>query len=424
MTIHIDPRQLQILSDHELVALTNDLIRAEATRLKVPQSNIDTNVRDKAPDGGIDCIARGIDVPSGVDASDWLPVGNSAWQYKSGKCPSANELKETEFTKPGVKQAFDRGDTYCFVTSYPLSSPKKEGIKKVIRDLQRKRKRHIVEPRVYDGNDLAVWAEDHLSIAAIHFRIALNDWQLYRQWSAPTRFQNTFVADDQRNHLISAIQYAVSRGEKLVRIVGRAGMGKTRLVMEAIRSPDLQQHVLYLEDAEKLSYDFFDYLQRHPKGFEVLVVDESPPLVMDRLRNIAETLPHGYTIVAIGPTETETSASDIYLLGGLDRDQLAEVIGQFAPQLSADARKAIAGRCGGSPKLVQVIGEAIAKSPPDTIKTWQQIEQNLDVAQFLNTRLFPVNRGSPESISIVMRGISLFTRLGWYSEHANQGKYV
>lgn len=77
----------------------NDLLAREADRAGIAQTAVDTTPSDTDTDGGID--ARVNSVPDG--ASNWLLAGNTGLQFKSGSCPSATELDETEFSKPEVQ---------------------------------------------------------------------------------------------------------------------------------------------------------------------------------------------------------------------------------------------------------------------------------------------------------------------------------
>lgn len=83
-----------------------DLVRAEASRVRLPQRLIDDTVRETAPDGGMDLLIGESDaVDKPASWGEWAPEGVSVWQYKSGKCPSANTLAKDDLLTPDSTSA-------------------------------------------------------------------------------------------------------------------------------------------------------------------------------------------------------------------------------------------------------------------------------------------------------------------------------
>lgn len=418
--IYINPKQLVLFDSHRFTELCNELLRAEASRVGISPHLIDTTVRDTVPDGGIDARVRAADETTGDPSDAWLPHGNSAWQYKSGKCPSANTLKDEEFSKSEVIAAIERGDTYCFVTAQSITAKKQEEIRDAIEACYRERGQ---EPRcrVYTATELAEWAREHLAIAHRHFGLALAGWQPFEQWSQARQFRNTFHPDESRREIIDAVRAAISSDDRIVRILGHSGVGKTRAVMEAVRTDGLRERVLYLGDAAEYDPQFFWHLQQNnPDGSGILVVDECTADIYPQLRDLAEGLPTGFTMIAIGPLEYRAAGGALEL-GQLGIDELTSILEDFAPQLTEAERRAIAARCGGSPKLLVALAREIA-SGRDTIRGWEEVERSRDVVEYLNERLFPVDNASPAAK--VMRALSLFTRLGWSDDVAVEGRTV
>jgi len=126
------------LPGHDFTLFCNDLVRAEASRIRLAQPFVDDTVRETAPDGGVDLT---IGEPDAMDRptswGDWLPEGASAWQYKSGKCPPAKKLVEVEFQKWKVLETISRGYPYCFLTADSISPTKAERVKNALEEIYR-----------------------------------------------------------------------------------------------------------------------------------------------------------------------------------------------------------------------------------------------------------------------------------------------
>jgi hypothetical protein len=156
MPFSIDSSRVSDLVAHNFVHFCNDLIRAEASRIALPQSSIDVTVGESVPDGGVDSRIREPEDPP-ASRGDWLPTRDSAWQYKSGRCPSANELAQGEFRKPEVERAMKRGEADCFLTAASIDPRKKAEIRQAIDDLYRE---HGQPPKgtVYSADDFLMRA--------------------------------------------------------------------------------------------------------------------------------------------------------------------------------------------------------------------------------------------------------------------------
>ena len=412
-----EPNLITIFTSDLFVQFCNDLIRAEANRIGLPPNLIDDTVREKAPDGGIDCRISSPEKPPSQDFGNWFPAGGSGWQYKSGKCPSANALLSKEFSKPEVLKTIRDGHTYCFLTADSITGKKADEIRNKFISFFKKRKYKDPKIRVYNAKLLSEWAIEHPAFLVQYFRIPLSGWQTFEQWEGS--FRNDFFPDPERLHLIQEIRRRVDTHDKLTLILGAAGVGKTRTVLEALRPSGFYQRVLYFDDAARLSPEFFWYLQQNAsKSTPILVIDECTAEQYQRLKTLVPNVALGTSTIAIGPMEFDASRES-FQLGNLSTDRLAKIVESFSPALSEPERNAIASKCGGSPKLVVFVAQAIAEGRGN-INSWKDLEQSVDLVFFINTRLFPFK--DPDPAAKVMRAISLFSRLGWDDELANEAK--
>ena len=99
----------------------------------------------------------------------------------------------------------------------------------------------------------------------------------YGQWlSAHRPVTRVFVGNISRQDAIKAIQGVVrSRGEPShARIEGRAGVGKTRLALEALGPPGVREIVLYARSPERVDRDFWPWVRSKPNFRGIIVLDE------------------------------------------------------------------------------------------------------------------------------------------------------
>ncbi|HLK61351.1 MAG TPA: hypothetical protein VKU00_32675 [Chthonomonadaceae bacterium] len=78
----VDATSIVRLNKEGFGDVLNRLIRAEASQQGLSTTQVYTSLRIDDPDGGIDAAVRDCAV-----VSDWIPIGHSVWQFKSGKVP-------------------------------------------------------------------------------------------------------------------------------------------------------------------------------------------------------------------------------------------------------------------------------------------------------------------------------------------------
>ncbi len=418
--LSVDPNQITILDSHRFTLFCNALLRAEASRCSIPQVAVDTTVNDTDPDGGIDARISPPTPFSSPPGEAWLPPGQSGWQFKSGKCPSANALAAEEFSKSGVHAALASGLSYRFLTADAISDKKRLEIEAKLRAFGSEIGVAIACPCVFTATRLAKWAEQHLAVAQAFFNLPIDGIQPFETWAEHPRFKNAFFPDQARTDLVADIRNRLRSGsdDRTVRLAGRAGDGKTRLVLEAVDISGIKERVLYASDASQVSANFFAYLTHHvASGSAVLVLDEFTRALDQKLSYLLEGLPPGFSTITIGPSEYPEMGTDSYNLGGLPVPELAQILDSLVPGLPEVERTEIAKRCGGSPKLAVFIGQARARDLGGAL-SWRDLEST-DVLHFLD-RLLPLT--GPAADLPVMSTLCLFSRIGWWEELQNEGQ--
>ena len=105
-------------------------------------------------------------------------------------------------------------------------------------------------------------------------------FQTHGSWSGDAEMQNSFQTGEAQKEFIAKLQAALRNSTTTaghIHVHGEAGIGKTRLVLEATRAPDLAPLVLYAgSPAEILQGDLMNALLQENNTLTVLlVVDET-----------------------------------------------------------------------------------------------------------------------------------------------------
>lgn len=284
-----------------LVMLLERLLENELSANGIPLSSgyvsLDINVRD----GGEDAL---VEWKNGASATDRLPRRRCLFQSKSGsltKKQFTDELfQESSRTtlKERVKANFDSDGAYVlFYSGTCVGAAKAARIKDMKAALQAFYPDKELEIQIYDCSDIARWAHRFLSATTFLLRLArkggLDNFRDWDDLSGLEANRNKFVENDQTKDFVALIRSSVGQPKTVLRIVGRSGLGKTRVAFEAFRPPARPADDT-AQAARSGSMAYVDYLdesdvvgiiaQLRIRGASgVVIVDNCPEDVHDRL---------------------------------------------------------------------------------------------------------------------------------------------
>jgi hypothetical protein len=107
----VAPEEVADLRDTAFASLLNDLLALEAQRAGIPQNEVHLTWKQHTPDGGIDASVR-----TGDKTPEWIPHGESIWQFKSGHFLQGEVAGEIS-SHPLVIAALRRGARYVLALS-------------------------------------------------------------------------------------------------------------------------------------------------------------------------------------------------------------------------------------------------------------------------------------------------------------------
>jgi hypothetical protein len=109
---------------------------------------------------------------------------------------------------------------------------------------------------IYDSNSIKNWVNEYIGAVSlvqafndIHRHQGFVEWEKWEKLSRAT--DNMFQIDETIKSNISLIRTSIN-SEKVIRITGHSGLGKTRLVLESFRGTSLQKAIVYLDLAGSL----------------------------------------------------------------------------------------------------------------------------------------------------------------------------
>ncbi len=252
----------------------NRLLVVQVSASRVHGHQLAINSNETTPDGGVDAALR-----NGV-GTDFMPP---ATRHGNSSAPaSGSQACAAEFENAAWAHEFIRsGGAYIMVigTPYPdnLIEARRRKIAEKAVELDLLAGDDPDRIRVYDANRLARWASRFPAVAVSQLSggqgLVAVDFDSGRA-ALPTRHPGCLTMNATRPPNPSGRRW---RRRVKLRSESKAtsGIGKTRLVMEALRTPELQPLVAYVADANAVSGELLTHLVSEGRT-AVLVVDECP----------------------------------------------------------------------------------------------------------------------------------------------------
>lgn len=411
------------------VALISDLLWAEATRLGISISKIHISSNVNAPDGGVDAK-----ISDHAVAGDLIRVGHTAYQIKSGKefgphqeHAIKNELfgeknqPSKDNLKPRIRECMDEKGTYVLVCT---------GIDPVDRSVAEGHLRTFFSACGYANAKTEVWVQNQLcgfitKYPSVALRVngrESGELRTHRSWAGDAEMGLPFQPGTNQLGLIANLKTALraSGSATQIHVRGEAGIGKTRLVLEATNDSDLRPLVLYTNrPIELLNGEFMAALTREDNNFAViLVVDECSAETRTQVWNRLKSRGQRIKLVTIFNEWEESSGVSFLDAPLLEREKIIQIIEAY--RIAKDQADRFADFCSGSPRVAHVVGSNLQKNPEDllkptdTVNIWERYVVGLD----------DYNAPTVKDRLAVLRHIALFKRFGYGDPVITEAKAI
>ena len=273
----IDKNDIYFLDELQLHEVLKRLLFLETEKHGIDVSTIQVSLTPKQRDGGEDGTISWNH--STKNRTSFLPNKLVFFQCKKRQDPGKfaktqciNELiykkDEKIIVKERINTLFQNNGTYILFCNFPCTSKMKDDRIEGFREGLRRAGAPYTQTcdiQVYGGEEIADWVNEFIS-AVIFIRhstgrgiipLGMTNWD---DWSSYNDNKTKYFPDERINEKITALREYFSSSQRIGRIIGLSGLGKTRLALEAFRPPEnyadnvqqyqLSQKVVYFNARE------------------------------------------------------------------------------------------------------------------------------------------------------------------------------
>lgn len=382
--------------------LVNDCLLALSQQVGIPYSELDLSVRTIVGDGGVDALITG---QSATDHTGWLNCP-TVWQFKAEDLGQISESDmRREVNKGYCRQKIQDGYGYRLVVCdepIPRSlDQKKDILHNVVAEINP----DGPSPAIITATELATILGSFPSLVLKYFLPSLGPMALHiDNWRQNIASETNYVEMQQSRETFTRLQQHVDFGhgvpEAVFTVQGEAGVGKTRLVYEALASlPQVCNLVLYTDD-ESNALGLVQMLTSHPTARAIIVADECSIDYRMRLSSRLSGFSDRVRVVAIDNQGSRENYLGEAWLTKLTDDQVEQVLGSTFPHIPAEVRRVYAELSKGFIRLAV-----------DLCRTHGMSGSVARPAQ-LRIRDYYRSRLDPHKLKFI-EVVALFDRLGW-----------
>lgn len=371
-------KHISALSPRRLTLLMRRLLDAEALSGGLPMDGVHVAANITAPDGGEDARIEWKDGPS---RTKFLPNRLTQFQLKAERISpgqaGADVLTTAGDVQPMVRDVLQRGGTYVMVSAHSyenkLIQARADSIRKNLGKAG-----IVVDPdriQFRDADQIASWVNVLPPVAAWVLEQTqpglvgpLKDWT---HWAG--RFDRSpWVPDPRLPEFRVRLRELIMNPSGVARIIGLSGIGKSRLVHEALGPTDEEESgprlcdlVLYAVETEAGPLTVKNLVQNLvDSGFRaIVVIDRCPPESHRDLVGMVQRSGSRVSLVTIDHEIPPSSRRDgETLLVELASESVVEgMIRQIAPDLHIEDHRRLVKFAHGFPQMAILLGQAWLK---------------------------------------------------------------
>ncbi|MDD4439926.1 MAG: hypothetical protein PHS04_18120, partial [Tissierellia bacterium] len=385
---------------------------------------------------------------SSIEKTDYFPNKSILFQCKqrtSSKGFGAADCEKELLNrgKISVKERIDshflENGTYILFCNLPwdslMQNERIKGFRKGLRTAQAPYA-ETCDIQIYDGEKIADWTNQFpaavLYVCECVGRYIPSGAQSWGEWEKYPDNTNTFFSDEGLQDIITGIRKNISGKQKVVRIIGNSGLGKTRIALEAFRPPEILSSNLSPDDAIQSGLSagvvYFDNAQdvqqlisairtwRQNKLSGTIIVDECDCETHDRLAIEIKHPDSCLSLLSIDYTDDCGIREDpVYKIQPVSNDIIEKIVLEQFPGLPKPDVKQIVDFTQGYPEMAVLIAKD-RKAGAESIGTITK--------KYLVDHLIS-GREKPTDIQInVITACSLFTEFGAKDEMRIHADYI
>jgi MerR family regulatory protein len=429
----IDPLIIERLEPQQAVDLFRDLLWCRARQKNIPVSSIHVSYRQHDADGGVDAS---IDKGNFSSPDELFVSGGTCFQIKTGRSAkpwqmawlckelfgASDAAPDRDHLAPRVRQCLEDGKRYVLICFGYSGDKLAQGQESLVQ---------LLSGCGFANADVEVWGQDSLvgllsrypSLCLNIARRAQYEFQSHASWKLDASMLPELNLGSEQQQLILDIRESL-RGDtsRHIRLIGPAGLGKTRLVMEATAVEDLAPAVVYVPHAEDFQKSsLFNALLRTDNDFFcILVIDECDETDRASIWSSLKRRSDRCRIVTIdhGPETASDELMRLLICPPLAENHIAEIIKGYVPESRELNRWA--EFCRGSPRVAHAVGQNLQRNPDDVLKQpatvdlWRRFIDGFAKSDDLKSR----------HRRLVLRYASLFDRFGFEKPVQSEARFI
>ena len=370
------------LREWELPQLLRSLLHAEAQANGLPADDIHVAEEYWVADGGEDAHIRW---EGGPKRTEHLPSRYTQFQIKSGEISVAKAGKEIRTKdgqiKPMVRDALAAGANYVLFCTCSLTAQKERDIAVALYKSFQGAGLQVDSSRirVRDADQVAAWINCYPPIVVrLKERARPNSIGPFRSWdqwaSREEHVLSSWVEDRRLVALKALLLKKLVQPGAFVRVMGAAGVGKSRLVLESLRCKDgkgftMSDLVLYADQSEVEQSAICGATRRlaDTGASAFVVVDDCPQETHQRLVGMVKAPSSRLLLVTIdNQEEYSASAYDKSVVQvDLAPPKVTEsIIDRELPTLHSEDRRRLLLFSQGFPSIAVRVANAWAEKRP------------------------------------------------------------
>lgn len=424
------PNLLGYLSPESSIARFRELLFCEARYAGLRPDTVTISSKLYVSDGGIDAQ---VDANTPLPPDTFLKTGRNSFQLKTGSTfkpwqPSSIRselLTATDDLAPEVKRTLEADGYYTLVCFGLDLTPEQRNdshnrLVSLFDEFGFQNTKDRVE--VLGQCQIAAYFDRYSSLRLSLTGGSDEDFLSVTEWALHAHMSNQVILSDEQEKLINALREKLLGEAKHIRILGEPGIGKTRLVLEAVRVEEIAPCVLYVAHGARFSQTklFRELLRETPKYPLVLVLDELSEREMSEVWGHLRNRCGALKIISLdhGPERSRDAEIEIVSAPRLPDVTIKQILqSHVGEHTDVDRWVTI---CEGSPRVAQAVGENLAANPEDILKSpatvpiWDRFLYGYTQQQGEDAR----------HVALVMRHIALFSRFGFEAPVGNEAEYI
>lgn len=431
----LSPHHLSRLTPLEAVTTFRDLLWSEAQLAGIGPSSVTISLEEH-PDDGIDAFVPDVGDSAG---SQILRDGDNYFQIKAGASAKPTHdswMREELFgskskeslgradLSAGVRRCLEHDGRYVMVF-FGLDLNYKEETKVRENIIRWAEKCGFRNPRV------EVWGQQKLigclsSYPALALKLTgrLPQFQSYESWrtNSDMAVEPLCLGAAQQTIIEKIREFLRTPNVRHIRIIGEPGVGKTRIVLEAVSEPDLAPTVVYFANAESFQQSqlFNELVGAGIECSVTLVLDECLTKDCDSIWTVLRNRSPNVRVISLDhdPYRPADPSMKVLECPPLDEQNIENIIANYVPR-KLDARR-WAEFCTGSPRMAHAIGNSLQQGASDLLRA---ISFESIVERFVAGYRRLDSTEAREKL-MILRHLALFYRFGFESPVGDEAQYI